>query len=502
VRKVSTAIAVLVVIASGRMAMTYRVFSETADEATHIGSGLELIEFHRNALHRENPPLPRLIVAAAPWLGGMRFNPNAATYSAQLHSVFYDHGDYERNLMLARAGNLVFFILAAVALAAWTRRELGGDAAIIATLLFTTQPIILGYSALATHEAAATAGIAVVLLAMSRWLEERSNARTAQLALAFAFSVLCKFSCLGYAPLACAAVYVVRLARDENLRHSALRDVLRIVAIVPPLAALAMWAGYGFTIGRIADLYWKLPAPTFFAGVSRVIEVGRGGYASYAFGQVTTSGWWWYFPAAVALKTTLAFLLLVIAGARWGKSIAYEGLVASLAILAIAMTSKVDIGVRYVLPMYVPLTFAATASALAMLRDPRRVIRAAATALLATHVVVSAIAHPDYFPFFNALAGREPSRRLIDSNIDWGQDVLRLRAALRELHVTHVSTALFGAADLDALGFPPHDYASAERPSRGWIAVSENSIRLMGWSWLADRPHRKIGRSIRLYYVR
>jgi len=497
--------------------MTYRVFSEIADEATHVGAGLELIELHRNLLHRENPPLPRLVLAAAPYLGGMRFNANAPTYSSQLHSVFYDRGEYERNLLLARAGNLVFFIIAALALAAWTRRELGDVASIIATLLFTTQPILLGYSALATHEAASLAGIAVVLLAMSRWLEERSNARTAQLALAFGFSVLCKFSCLGFAPLACAAIYVVRFARDSNLRRTFARDAVRIVAIVPPLATLAIWAGYGFTIGRIANLPpwygkfsgWTLidpnrivPAPTFFVGLSRVVEVSSGGYRAYAFGEVTTSGWWWYFPAAVALKTTLAFLLLVVIGARWGKWNAMEGLAASLAMLAIAMTSKLDIGVRYVLPMYVPLTFAAAACATAMLRDARRVIRATAIAMLATHVVVSAIAHPDYFPFFNALAGREPSRRLIDSNIDWGQDVLRLRAALTELHVTHVSTALMGPADLDALGFPEHDYASPVQPSRGWIAVSEGAIRLMGWSWLADRPHRKIGRSIRLYYVR
>jgi 4-amino-4-deoxy-L-arabinose transferase-like glycosyltransferase len=504
-RRSTVALALLIALASIRMATTFRVFSATVDEATHVGAGLELIEFHRNLLQRLNPPLPRLVYAAAPWAGGMRFNADAPTIPDQLHSVFYDHGGYERNLFLARLGTLVFFIIAATALAAWTRRELGANAAVTATLLFTMEPIILGYSALATHDGPATAGVAVVLLAMSRWLEQRTTSRTAQLGAAFGFSVLCKFSCIVYAPLACAAIFAVRCARDRRVRSA---DALRVIAIVPLLAMLVVWAGYGFTFARVNELHgWPLPAPTFFAGFAGIVDIDNGGFLSYAFGQTSMRGWWWYFPAAITLKTTIAFLLLIAIGSyfalrdrelRWP---ALEGLAASAAILAIAMPSTLDIGVRYVLPMYVPLTFAAAACTIAMLRARQRIVRATAVALLVTQSLVSLIAHPDYFPFFNALAGREPSRYLADSNIDWGQDVLRLRDAVIELNIRHISTELMGPADLNALGFPAHDKADVAKPSRGWIAVSEQAIRMMSWSWLADRPYRKIGRSIRLYYI-
>src|SRR6266852_1845806 len=115
---------VLTAIALVRMAATYRVFSATIDEATHVGAGLELFQFHEYRLQRENPPIPPIVMAAAPWLGGMRFNRDQP-WPRQLHSVFYDHGKYERNLFLARVGNLLFFALSVFGLWLLARDDLG-----------------------------------------------------------------------------------------------------------------------------------------------------------------------------------------------------------------------------------------------------------------------------------------------------------------------------------------------------------------------------------------
>src|SRR5205809_7373614 len=98
------------------MAATFHVFAQTADEPTHVGAGLELIQNGTYWLHRDNPPLPRIVMAIAPWLGGMRIDLTRTDFSAKLHSVMYDHGRYTRNLELMRSGNLLFFILASWAL--------------------------------------------------------------------------------------------------------------------------------------------------------------------------------------------------------------------------------------------------------------------------------------------------------------------------------------------------------------------------------------------------
>src|SRR5207302_62561 len=112
--------------------------------------GLELYEFHRYTLQSEKPPLARVIYAAMPWFGGMRFDPHG-TFTDQIHSVFYDHGEYRANLFRGRAGTAVFFIIAAIAVFFAARDALGDAGALAATFLFTMEPVVLGYSALITH---------------------------------------------------------------------------------------------------------------------------------------------------------------------------------------------------------------------------------------------------------------------------------------------------------------------------------------------------------------
>jgi hypothetical protein len=133
-----------------------------------------------------------------------------------------------------------------------------------------------------------------------------------------------------------------------------------------------------------------------------------------------------------------------------------------------------------------------------------RATAAVAVALLVCHLGASTLAHPDYFPYFNTFAGSEPSRYLIDSNVDWGQDILRLRNVVRRRHMPSLTQALMGPADYAALGFPTVYNAGAYAKSHGWVAISDHPYRLMktqgGWRWLPG-TYERVGKSIRLYYI-
>ncbi|HXH93420.1 MAG TPA: hypothetical protein VNN25_17685, partial [Thermoanaerobaculia bacterium] len=111
---------------------------------------------------------------------------------------------------------------------------------------------------------------------------------------------------------------------------------------------------------------------------------------------------------------------------------------------------------------------------------------------------------PDYFPYFNAFGGSDPSRYLVDSNIDWGQDILRLRSVARREHIEKLAASLMGPADYVALGFPPVELASPWTESHGWVAVSDHSYQLSGaeggWRWLPE-TYERVGKSIRLYRI-
>jgi hypothetical protein len=253
-----------------------------------------------------------------------------------------------------------------------------------------------------------------------------------------------------------------------------------------------------------------LPASKFFRGIAGLLEIEHGGFQSYLFGTLSNKGFWWYFPAAVGLKTTLALFALLLAGAgavwkdrsrRWAMA---EAMAGAAAVLLFAIPSTLDLGIRYVLPLYVPLSIAAAIGTVALIDSARKEIRYAAVLFLTLQIGASALAHPDYFPYFNALAGREPGSYLIDSNLDWGQDLFRLRRTTRQLHIDDLGINL-GWHDLSRMGFPRQHEVTAFHPDKGWIAISEHQYRVDhlsgGWTWLDRYPMTRIGKSIRLYRV-
>jgi 4-amino-4-deoxy-L-arabinose transferase-like glycosyltransferase len=501
-----------------RIAATFTLYSATVDEPMHVSAGLQLYTQHDYSYQPENPPLPRLVFALAPWLGGMEFDPGREV-GAQLAHVFYSKDRYKTNLVLARSGNLLFFVLAAAATWCWGRRELGAAGGLLTAVLFTLQPIVTGYSGLATHDAAATAGVAVSLLVFTRWLDVPSTRRATAFGAAFAFAILCKFSCIGYVPAACLAMYLVRIARDAETRAAWRRIAPSFGAALITCLAL-VWAGYGFNIGRLSFLEnvrdvlddgaigrlvthhpsWPLPAKWFFLGIAGMVRFDRMDFFSYLFGEISAHGWRYYFPVAVALKSTLASLVLGL-GALLARRmrVAAEALAAALAILAVSMPSHLDLGVRYVLPLYVPLSVAGAATALALLRHQR--LRIAAFVLLAWHCIASLTAIPDAFPYFNEIAARRPWLYLLDSNLEWGQDVLRLKSVVRANKIQSLGVAMMGWNDYDRLGFPPTYELQRDTPTHGWAAVGEHFYWFVGYQWLHGRRYQRVGKSIRLYYI-
>jgi 4-amino-4-deoxy-L-arabinose transferase-like glycosyltransferase len=479
----------------GRVAATWTVFSATIDEPVHISAALELYEHHRYALQQENPPLPRVVFGLPAWLGGMTFD-ESKNISEQLRMVFFTNDRYKTNLVLARSGNLLFLILAAYAVWAWARRTLGPHGAVLAVFLFCLQPMVSGFAGLATHDMAATAGVGLSLLAFVNWMDTRTRRAAALFGVAFGFAVLCKFSCIGYVPAAC---FVMVLAR--SWREPSARSLWRAVPAALSIAILG-------TAATIAVGYALQPA-AFLEGIRKLFEVAQAGHTSFLLGKVSSEGWWFYFPIALALKTTIASLLLMLSAVFLRRSPVTEALVAAVAILAVAMTSRLDLGVRYILPIYVPLSVAAAGCVIAMVGSGKPWLRIAATSLLLWHAGTSIVAGADTFPYFNAFAGSTPWRILNDSNIDWGQDVLRLRDVARQERIPAIQTSIASISSIDHLGLPARTDVQALQPLHGWVAISEFNLamgrgispEIRNWidQTFETRPYQRVGTSIRLY---
>jgi hypothetical protein len=126
-------------------------------------------------------------------------------------------------------------------------------------------------------------------------------------------------------------------------------------------------------------------------------------------------------------------------------------------------------------------------------------------------IATSALSHPDYLPYFNALAGSEPEKVLVDSDLDWGQDMKRLARRLHEVEAPKVHFTPSVPVDLAALGFPPVEPNDRTKPSPGWNAVSLTVLKKARFGLWGDypdvklwpddiKPTEKIGKGIWLWY--
>jgi hypothetical protein len=234
---------------------------------------------------------------------------------------------------------------------------------------------------------------------------------------------------------------------------------------------------------------------------------------------VRTSGWWHYFPVALGVKTPVAFLCLLVSFVwmlgrererRWERAAPF---VAAALILLVCLPSRINIGLRHVLPIYPLLAIAAGAGVVELWRLPRRrwLGRAAAVGLVSWQIASSIRAHPDYVSYFNEVAERHPERILVDSDLDNGMDLLRLADTLRALHVPHLWITYAGSADLAVHGLPRYQELPPRTTVTGWVAASLYNIKLGAvdskthdeFAWLErEQPVATVGSSIRLYHLR
>jgi hypothetical protein len=234
------------------------------------------------------------------------------------------------------------------------------------------------------------------------------------------------------------------------------------------------------------------------------------GHPSFLLGERSNTGFWYFYPVVLAVKTPLAFLVLlgygVVLALRKPSPYrrAWIPVAFAAGILLVGLESHINIGVRHILPIYMGFSLLAAIAALRLLElsRARRWMRIGLALLVAWFAGSSLLAHPDYLPYFNELAGNEPEKIVADSDLDWGQDMKRLTAFLSRAHASEVTFVPFNRtyATLAGHPFPTMHPGDPAHPSPGWNAVSVSVWKIFGVpSWPAGPPQAKIGRSIFLW---
>jgi 4-amino-4-deoxy-L-arabinose transferase-like glycosyltransferase len=471
----------LIAIASARIVSTYNVFSITTDEPAHIACGLEWLTKHVYLYETQHPPLTRVMIALPPFISGARTQGMPQLGREGWEIVNYQHHP-DRTLFLMRLGNLPFFVLGCFVVLLWARRYFGAAVGVVATGFFTLIPTVLAHAGLATTDMGLAACLGAAFLAMLVWAEEPTPVRGVVFGLCTALALLSKFTAIGFLPAAAAVAFLFYLAAERpgvSKLIQLAKERAASFGIAAAVCLFGIWAMFFFSVGKVP--YWNvtLPAWEYFDGIRVALLHNTLGHHGYLLGEPRTFGWWYYFPVAIAVKTPIAFLLLLFVGlwACWKNRGRLPWLMPAALVIGVlvpAMSGNVNIGVRHVLPAYLAFSIIAALGFVFLLRRAR-VAKWAAGLLVLWLAATGAIHHPDYIPYFNELVPFPQDQVLCDSDYDWGQDLKRLAARLHQLGATQVNYNYLVDSDnklLEAyLGLPPITAIHPLKPAEGWTAV-------------------------------
>jgi hypothetical protein len=341
-------------------------------------------------------------------------------------------------------------------------------------------------------------------------------------------------------------------AQDVEGRAHRVVHVALLLLGIAVVALVVLWASYGFAPavspdaaveagvdwGRVSGQDGIVDAAM---GAARRVHLLPEAYAygflrffrhsearpTFLLGRLSDHGFWYYFPVTFALKTPLALVALLVLSlatrSHHPASLRTELFLWLPAIFyfVLACTLGLNIGHRHLLPIY-PFLFviAGRCATLAAVRFPGILSSAAVLFLAGWYGVSVARVHPHYLAYFNELAGGPAGgyRYLVDSNLDWGQDLKGLKAWMDANRVAHIKLSYFGTADpgyhqipCDLLPGqmlpPPRDVVRQVQPG-DVVAVSATNLqgvylqpedRPLMERLRAQTPVATIGHSIRIY---
>jgi len=465
----------------------------TFDEGAHLPAGYTHLTLGDHRLNPEQPPLVKLLAATAllPARPVVKTDDLAWRTARQWEfgrRFLYVWNDADRLLFLGRLPilGLTLVLIAAVALRA---RSLAGPVAgVIALGLATLSPELLAHGTLVTTDVALALFVFLTVAAFDRLTRRVTWGRWVATGLAAGAALAAKFSGLVLVPilLVLGAVAVVadrplelallgpaRVVRGALAR---LRVVLVLLVGICGLALFVVWASYGFRGSLSPDPEVRargraaLEAPTrgweevlvgaadaglvpeaYARGLLFVMAHSEG-RRTFLLGRLSDHGFPHYFLVTFLLKTPVPLLLLVLLALvripRLPLRTAFVVWTPVAVYVVVTAGRSLQIGHRHLLPL-LPFLLVAAGEAGASLARWRRPAGVVVVSLLGIWYAAGTLAnHPYHLAYFNEIGGGPAQgwRWLVDSNLDWGQDLKRLKAWMVARGVEEVKLSYFGSS--------------------------------------------------------
>ncbi|MBI1387780.1 MAG: hypothetical protein GC154_04975 [bacterium] len=275
------------------------------------------------------------------------------------------------------------------------------------------------------------------------------------------------------------------------------------------------------------------PAFSHWEGFFATRRILYEGHLGYLMGRFSYRGFAEYYPVLFLIKTPIPLLMIFAAGA-WllitrRVTLERSAWVILLTIPAVYLTililfNTAAIGYRHALPVLPYLLIScAGALAYAVAGEPDSDVRFSTPArstgarwvfyaLIAWSLFESLSLHPHYLTYFNEVIGGPRNGRFyaVDSNLDWGQDLLILKRYIREHDLGKPTLFYFGPKTLPDAYQVPHQILREVQPlPPGTYVISATvlqGVSILPWSEMlaplrAREPDAYITPALYLYRI-
>jgi hypothetical protein len=518
--------------------------SPSIDEVGHLAAGLSHWDLGHFELYRVNPPLVRLVAALPVWLIGVETRWDKPSDLPGLRPEFETGRDLisangSRSFLLfavARWACLPFSLLAGWFCFLWGRELYGDWAGILALAAWSFSPMVLANAAMITPDTGAAAlGLAAAYY-FWKWLREGGWKWTFVAGLMLGLAELTKTTWIIlfvlWPLLWLTWRWLDRAGRSWFAEHGI---EMAQLAGMATLALLILNLGYGFegTLVKLGEYpfisetlsgtangqtiegpnrfsnTWmgKLPVPlprNYLLGIDHQKHDFEMTMRSYLRGEWRQGGWWYYYLYALLVKIPIGTWILGLLA--WYVGIFQKGysapwrdelvLIAPIICILTLVSSQTGFNhhSRYVLPLF-PFAFVWMSKVAQAVDRRAHVITGLASIAVVWTIASSLSVYPHSMSYFNEWAGgpEKGHAHLVDSNIDWGQDLLYLKNWLDEHpQARPISLAYFGCFDPRVAGIefrlPPQKTLAGDangpdmlyrrdKLEPGWYAVSVTLLR-------------------------
>ena len=526
---------ILLLIMLGLEVSTLSITAATPDEPMHMLRGYVFVARGRDRIGSCVPCSP---VLAGSLIGaGLRLEPalqlppandpgweDKTAFGFQEEFLWENIAPPQRLILLARLPIVFVSLLLGALIFRWASQRSGPLPALGALTLYVFCPNFLAHARLATTDVVAAATFVLSAYIFTRALESSRRMMWVMSGMALGLALAAKISAV-WLPVAFTVLILDRLWRTRHDRQSWLQPIGLLMS-TGIIGGLTLWGVYRFAIGPINPGGPPVPAPAYWWEWQSFNEYLKDPLPGYLFGQLSKFGWWYYFPVAFLAKTplpVLIFLVLALAHtlrARSGQK-DLSLLVAPGLLFASLLLSPHALGYRYLLPI-LPFIFVYSADVIKAALKARW-SQIVVLVLIAWQVIGTLRIYPYYLTFFNEIIGGPDRGRylLIDSNLDWGQDLPGLKQYVDEHQIDQIKLSYSGATPPSLYGLktealPPvypamrdqgpwwlHTFDPANPPP-GWYAISVNPLMSepANYALFRDRkPDAVVGHSIYLYSI-